>query len=105
MKNKLLSIIVISTLVLSGCAGKSNNTNNSNSAAPGNKTVSSSQNSSAERVEVKTDFKEIKPGTTPQLSDKQKAEVNAKIGTTISDLNKVLNSIQDAQDIDLNSVN
>jgi hypothetical protein len=102
MKNNLFSIIVISTLVLSGCTGKSNNTN---VAAPGNNAVSGVQSQAADKVEVKTDFKEIKPGTTPQLSDKQKAEVNAKIGITITDLNKVLNSIQDAQDIDLSSVN
>jgi PBP1b-binding outer membrane lipoprotein LpoB len=105
MKKKILSIIMISVLVLSGCAGKPTNTNNKSGTDTSSKAASVSQSSTTERVEVKTDFKEIKPGTTPQLSAKQKAEVSTKIGTTITDLSKVLNSIQDAQDIDLNSVN
>ena len=97
MKNKIISILILSTLILSGCSGKvavSNSTSSNATAA-----------SSTERVEVKTNFQELKPGTAPQLSAKQKTEVNTKIISTVNDLSKTLESIQDAQDIDLNSVN
>jgi PBP1b-binding outer membrane lipoprotein LpoB len=97
MKKKIISILMLSALILSGCSGKeavSNSTSSNTTAA-----------SSTERVEVKTNFQELKPGTAPQLSAKQKTEVNAKITSTVNDLNKILESIQDAQDIDLISVN
>lgn len=115
MKKKVISILMMSILILTGCSGKGvsstskSNTDSTNKASASSD-IRASENSkssvtTAERVQVNIDFKELKPGTVPQLSVKQKTEVNTKLNSTVNDLSKTLKSIQDAQDIDLSSVN
>jgi PBP1b-binding outer membrane lipoprotein LpoB len=115
MKKKVILALTLSALILSGCSGKDVNPSNVSGADVKSKTStafsvqaykdSSSQSSITERVKVNTDFKELKPGTVPQLTEKQKAQVNSKLNSTVNDLSKTLKSIQDAQDIDLDSIN
>lgn len=105
MKRKLAAILLISTVIFSGCSSKglagSNSTVSGQTVAPGdNASVSSEQ-----RVQVETKFNPIKPGTVPQLSGTQKAQVDVKLNSTLKDVDSTLKSIQDAQDIDLSSVN
>jgi PBP1b-binding outer membrane lipoprotein LpoB len=115
MKTRILSILILSTVILSGCASKgtsssgtSNIDENNKASIESNAQVSKDSNPSTvttKRVEPTTDFKEVKPGTVPQLSTQQKTQVNTKLNSTVKDLSNVLKSIQDAQDIDLSSVN
>lgn len=104
MKNKVVSILVISALLLSGCSSKNALLNSPNKNSPASSEIQTSSKES-ERAEVKTNFEAVKPGTLPQLSEKQKSEVDSKIKPTVNDLKNTLKSIQDAQDIDLNSIN
>lgn len=115
MKKKILSILMISALILSGCSAKGTLLKGTDSSdTTGNPPTATSVQASkdsgssaaaAERVEVKTDFKQVKPGTVPELSQNQKTQVNTQLKSTVNDLSKIMKSIQDAQDVDLNSVN
>lgn len=109
MRNKVLSLLIVSTFLLSGCSGTTAKdaeagSNAKNSAAA----AKNSQDSTAateQRVEVKTDFNAAKPGTVPQLSAEQKTQVNSKLNTSLSNVDSALKSLQEAADIDLSSVN
>lgn len=115
MKKKILSILMISALILSGCSPKDTllkGTDSSDSSTKSSTATSvqaskdsSSSAAAAERVEVKTDFKQVKPGTVPELSQNGKVQVDKQLKATVNDLSKIMKSIQDAQDIDLSSVN
>lgn len=113
MKRKLAAILLISTIVLSGCSSKglTGSKTSDNSAAQNTvsgQTTSPGDNasiSSGQRVQVQTNFNSIKSGTIPQLTGVQKAQVDVKLNSTLKDLDSTLKSIQDAQDIDLSSVN
>lgn len=97
MSRKLAAILLITTVLLSGCSTK---------GLTGTATSATGDNASAEqRVQVQTNFNAIKPGTVPQLSGTQKAQVDVKVNSTLKDLDSTLKSIQDAKDIDYNSVN
>lgn len=100
MKKKILAVLIVSILVLSGCAGKKGGANNPASTSP-----AGSGTALAQQAGAQTDFKPISPGTVPQLSAKQKSEVNTKLNTALDNIDKALKSIQDPKDIDTSSVN
>ena len=63
--------------------------------------------SSTDVVSVKKDttkynFQSLIPGTTPQLNQAQRSQVNSKIDSSINNVNSSLKSLEDAKDIDLN---
>ena len=100
MRRKIIAALIVSILVLSGCAGKKGNTGNS---ASGN--LQGSGTVSTQQTGIQTDFKPIDPNTVPQLSAKQKSQVNTKLNTALDNIDKALKSIQDPKDIDTSSVN
>lgn len=95
MKNKLITAVLLSALLFTGCSGSSSK----NTAA-----ASSNNSSSKQRVEVKTDFPPVKPNTVPALSSDQKSQINSKLDSTLKDIDNTLKSLQDAPEIDLNSL-
>jgi|GEM_PF-6330972 len=106
MKRKLAALLLISATLLSGCsitglssskASENSSLGTQNSASTENKAGNNSGNST-------TDPNKLKPGTTPQLTGVQKAQVNVKVGSTMSKLDESLKSIQDANDVDLSSL-
>lgn len=102
MKKILALLLAVSILILSGCAGKPGDTKDTAASS-----VQSSANSNTlgQRVEVKTNFEPLKPGSVPQLSAQQKAEVDTKVNSVLEKVDSALKSIQDPQDIDISSVN
>jgi PBP1b-binding outer membrane lipoprotein LpoB len=98
---KLLSAILISSLLLSGCSAKEDLIKETKAS---NNAHAAQQPSTSERVEVNTDFKAVTPGTIPELSETLKSEVEKNFKPTIADLKDAMKSIQDAQDIDLDSI-
>jgi PBP1b-binding outer membrane lipoprotein LpoB len=106
MKRKLAAILLISTIVLSGCSSKGLTGSKTSDNSAAQNTVSGQTTAPGDkRVQVQTNFNSIKPGTIPQLTGVQKAQVDVKLNSTLKDLDSTLKSIQDAQDIDLSSVN
>jgi nitrate reductase cytochrome c-type subunit len=108
MKRKLTAILLVSTILLSGCSSTGINSNKaSGNDSPGTQNTQTGDVSAQteQRVQVQTNFNSIKPGTIPKLSDVQKAQVDVKVNSTLKDLDSTLKSIQDAKDIDYNSVN
>lgn len=110
MKRKLAAILLISTIVLSGCSGKgltgSSASKDNSAKVQSSEAAGSNANAAADqRVQVNTNFGQVNPGTVPQLSGTQKAQVNTKLNSTLKDLDNTLKSIQDAQDVDVSSVN
>lgn len=101
MSRKLAAILLITTALLSGCSTKGL----TGTAASGQTGAPGDAASSEQRVQVQTNFNSIKPGTVPQLSGTQKAQVDVKLNTTLKDLDSTLKSVQDGQDIDYNSAN
>lgn len=101
MKRKLAVILLVTTILLSGCSGIGLKSKN----ASGNNASGTQNTQTDQRVQVQTNFNSIKPGTVPKLSGVQNAQVNVKVNSTLKDLDSTLKSIQDAKDIDYNSVN
>lgn len=98
---KILSVLLVSALVLSGCSGKGSIDSKSNGAGS---QVTQEAAAAQDRVEIKTDFQAAKPGTVPQLSVQQKTQVDAKLNSALKNIDNALNSIQDVKDIDLGSL-
>ncbi|MFL0246012.1 hypothetical protein [Candidatus Clostridium stratigraminis] len=101
MRRKLAVMLLVSTILLSGCSGIGLKSKNEQ----GNNASGTQSTQTDERVQVQTNFNSIKPGTVPKLSGVQNAQVNVKVDSTLKDLDSALKSIQDAKDIDYNSVN
>jgi PBP1b-binding outer membrane lipoprotein LpoB len=106
IKKLSFSILIASTIILSGCSSKAassksaeSNKNNTNTAAVNTNTSSNSQAS------VKTDFEPIKPNTVPQLSTEKKKQIDSKMNSALKNLDNTLKSIQDPSDINLDSTN
>jgi hypothetical protein len=105
MKRLLLALILIITvLAFAGCTSSNGNpgeAKNTAAAASQNQDGSkTSQNSGAPG-----NMEPVKPGTVPQLSSNQKDEVDSRIRSVLNSMDKALNSLQDPQDIDIDSVN
>jgi PBP1b-binding outer membrane lipoprotein LpoB len=116
MKSKIVAMLIICVFVLAGCQGKSNSPASTSVATPNNATVNQSQTtpsasnnakvtSSDQRDDTQYNFKPVKPGTVPQLSQALKTEVNTKMSSVINDINSSLQSLDDVKDIDLSPVN
>lgn len=110
MKRKLAAILLISTILLSGCSSKGlTSSKASDNGSAGTINAVSNQNkadsNSGNSVSDSSGAKKLQPGTVSQLTGVQKAQVNVKLGSTINKLDESLKSIQDAKDVDLSSVN
>ncbi|MDP4089612.1 MAG: hypothetical protein Q8930_10140 [Bacillota bacterium] len=92
MKKMIIAAVLLSALIFTGCSGQ------------GAKSTASTTSSSKQRVEVKTDFQPVKPNTVPALSEQQKSQVDSKLDSTLKDIDGTLKSLQDAPEIDLNSL-
>lgn len=97
--------------MLSSCSAKltgdnSNNTN-TNSATSGQASSKTSLTQSGvigTRETVDTNFKALRPKSVPELSSKQKSQIDSKLSSTLNNIDKTLNSLEDAPEIDLNSL-
>ncbi|MDD7792741.1 hypothetical protein [Clostridium sp. 'White wine YQ'] len=99
MKKVLLIVVIFSSLVLAGCGNKNNVTS---SETDGNNKASVTNSTS---TSTKDNIKTVKPGTVKELTPTQKAEVNNKLDSAISNIKDSLNSLDDVKDINLDSVN
>jgi hypothetical protein len=104
MKKVLLLVVIVSSLILAGCGNKNNVTS---SKADSNKSsvTTSTGEATGEAGNTKEDVKTIKPGTVKKLTPAQKAEVNNKLDSAITNIKESLNSLDDVKDINLDSVN
>lgn len=117
MKKKILGILITSIVVFSGCSNKTtvNDVNkdkgndavkkvstevkpNSNEVKTGDSASDVNGGTSATQLD-NTDVKPIKSGTTPQLSSKQKAQINSNVNSTIKNIDDVLKSIETPNDV------
>lgn len=117
MKKKILGILITSIVVFSGCSNKAavNDVNkdkgndevkkvstevkpNSNEVKTGDSASEPKGGTSATQP-ANNDVKPIKPGTTPQLSSKQKAQINSNVNATIKNIDDVLKSIETPNDV------
>lgn len=130
MKRIIFLTFIISALIFSGCTNKGNVATTKNDdiistnitkAQTKNSTTNQSQDSSkatstetsktvvtstAEKSqETQPNFKPLKPGTIPQLTSAQKAQINGKLDSAISSINSSLNSLDNINDVDLSSIN
>ena len=105
MKKKVISMLLLSILILSGCSS-SKATENKNLVD--NKTASSSdsikttentstQSNAAGQANDKGTTKNV-----PKLNSVQKEKVNSNVTAVVSSVKTILNSIEEAQDINLN---
>lgn len=99
-KNILFGIIFTFILlsIFSGCGKTSIN-----------KTTSSNNSKSEAKAISNSNTTETKPSTTsskvvPKITAEKKAQVDQKLGKAIDSINSSLNSIEDVNDIDLNSI-
>lgn len=109
-KNILFGIIFTFILlsIFSGC-GKTliNKTTSSNNSKSEAKAINNSNSTSSSTSASNTT--ETKPSTTsskvvPKITAEEKAQVDQKLGKAIDSINSSLNSIEDVNDIDLNSI-
>lgn len=119
IKKLSFSILIASTIILSGCAGKAasstsaeNNKNNTNSTAvttssnsAANTATAGTNISSSSQTSVKTNFEPIKPNTVPQLSAEKKKQIDSKMNSALKNLDSALKSIQDPSDINYDTEN
>ena len=87
MKKKILGALIVTVVVFSGCSNKAA-VNDSNKGNGGVKSVS-------------TEIKPIKPGTVPQLSAKQKEQINSKVNSTVQNIDDTLKSLDTPNDINV----
>lgn len=117
MKKKILGILITSIVVFSGCSNKAtvndvkkDNSNDEVKKVSTEVKLGSTEikpGESANEVKgvtgvpqtVNTDVKPIKSGTTPQLSSKQKAQINSNVNSTIKNIDDVLKSIETPNDV------
>lgn len=113
IKKLTFSILISSTLILSGCSGKvtsstSADTNKNNTAVTttsNSAATANSNTSSNTQAAVKTNFEPIKPNTVPQLSTEKKKQIDSKMNSALKNLNNALKSLQDPSDINYDSAN
>lgn len=117
MKKKILGILITSIVVFSGCSNKAtvNDVNkdkgndevkkvstevkpNSNEVKPGD-SASEPKGGTSVTEPANNEVKPINPGTTPQLSSKQKAQINSNVNSTIKNIDDVLKSIETPNDV------
>lgn len=103
MKHRLAAILLVSTILLFGCSNKG--ITSSNTSGNGNSGTQSAVSTENKVDNNSAGTKKLQPGTVPQLTGVQKAQVNVKLGSTINKLDESLKSIQDANNVDLSSVN
>jgi uncharacterized protein YcfL len=112
MRNRLVTAIILSTLLLVGCSEKTSvltqpTTGSKNVTTSGQASINDGSKEAAliqQRVEINTNLKPIEPNTTPQLSSKQKSQVNSKINTTLKSIDETLKALEDMPEIDLSSL-
>lgn len=111
MKKQFIAVTLVFSLLLIGCSGKSSYGNSANANGSSSVTAASSGQGTAEtsgggnkRAEVNTNFKPVKPNTVPKLTPQQKAQLDSKLNSTLKSIDNTLKSLQDAPDINLNSV-
>lgn len=85
MKKKILGALIVTLVVFSGCSNKAA-VNDSNKDNSGGKSVS-------------TDVKPIKPGTVPQLSAKEKEQINSNVNSTVQNIDDALKSLDTPNDV------
>lgn len=108
MKRLISVVLLIAIFMFAGCTKKSTDTESiggvKDSAVTADKT-SGAANSNTPAAQSQSGSSTLKPGTMPQLSDKQKRDVNSEINSALNNLDNTLKSLQDPQDINLDSVN
>lgn len=115
MKKQLAALSIISSLILFGCSAKESavnkipakDVNSVTATTSGQASQTSSAETSAiekQRVEVNTNFKAVQPNSVPKLSAQQKSQIDSKLSSTLNSIDKTLKSLQDAPDINLNSI-
>lgn len=87
MKKKILGALIVTVVLFSGCSNKAAD-NDSNKDKDGVKAVS-------------TEVKPIKPGAEPQLSEKQKEQINSNINSTVKNIDDTLKSLDTPDDINV----
>ncbi|MDP4089610.1 MAG: hypothetical protein Q8930_10130 [Bacillota bacterium] len=115
MKKQLIVISLISSLLLMGCSSKGLAANSP--SAKGNTSVTAASGGQAsqesgttvstiekKRADVKTDFKPVQSNSVPKLTQQQKSQLDSKLNPTLKSIDSTLKSLQDAPDINLNSV-
>jgi PBP1b-binding outer membrane lipoprotein LpoB len=108
MKKKFIAaIFLFLSFILAGCSANIASVKSSSGAA-----VTASPSASAvsvspaeKRDTAQQNLKPVKPGTQPPLTSSQKSQVNDKISSAINNIDSSLNSLEDAKDINLSSVN
>lgn len=106
MKKKILFLVVL-VFILSGCGSKTSKeavgTSNKNAASS---TKTENKEKTSNNLQTKTNVENSTSTKNPvKLSEKQKSEVNNKLGSAIDNINSSLNSLDDATDVNLDSVN
>lgn len=96
---KTILLIIMSAFMLSGCTSTSSD---SDLKLSEDKVKQPAVESKIAQPTEKQ--KEIKAGTIPKLTDKQKKDVDEKLNTAVADLGEVLKSIEDVQDIDVTNI-
>lgn len=87
MKKKILGALIVTVVLFSGCSNKAA-VNDANKDDGGTKAVI-------------TEVKPIKPGTVPQLSAKQKEQINTKVNSTVQNIDDALKSLDTPEDINI----
>lgn len=106
IKRAIFFALIITTLLFSGCQGKSNTTTHkdeNNVSAKNNTTEVIASKGKLDNTQY--NFQPLKPGTVNQLNSTQKAQISSKVDSVISSINSSLNSLDDIKDIDFSSLN
>ncbi len=116
MKKRLMIICLVSAFILVGCSGKgidtspaavSNTTSTTLSGESDSKALSNISDQSADslkRADVYSEFKPVEEKSVPQLTTQQKSRLDLKLNSALKSIDNALNSLQDAPDIDLDSL-
>lgn len=87
MKKKILGALIVTVVLFSGCSNKAAVTD-SNKVNDGAKAISA-------------EVKPIKAGTEPQLSAKQKEQINSNVNSTVKNIDDTLKSLDTPDDINV----
>lgn len=89
MKKKILGALIVTVVLFSGCSNKA--TVDDANKAKGDGGVKA----------VSTEVKPIKSGTEPQLSAKQKEQINSNVSSTVKNIDDTLKSLDTPDDINV----
>ena len=105
MSNRILSILILSAILFSGCTTSkpisSETSSTKKSAVSVPKTITDTQNPSStiNNAEVKETPKKV---IAPPLTSTENARINDKVTSVVTSVDEVLNSLDDANELNLN---